>query len=190
MRENVTRPAGAGRAPLSSVSDRERHGKKMNSWTAEQLLGSHLEHRQSILRAYRNRAEVKKHVAPEAYRNVYNALVDAAMVTCRSLREFLGVTVPSQNEKNTGSPAVGPEFKSWKKYLQRILSLGIEIVPFDEAQFAALREKREIVLVLVAANKCVAHLDAYPNHGVGAAEIEAVIDVTFREIAKLIRMKA
>ena len=46
-----------------------------------------------------------------------------------------------------------------------------------------------IILVLVAANKCVAHLDAYPNHGVTAEILDRVIDVTLSEIDARVRPK-
>jgi len=156
--------------------------QKMKPWTADSLLGCHLEHRKSILTAFRRR--------PHVDRDVYNALIDATMVTCRSLWELIGVTVPSGREKNTGSPSVAPEFKSWKKWIQPILPAGIEVLPFDQAQWDQLAEKKEIVMVLVAANKCVAHLDAYPDHGVGPAQLDPVIELTLREIEKRIRKTA
>jgi len=127
---------------------------------------------------------------PTVYRNAYNSLLDAAMVTCRSLWELLGVTVPSLPEKDTGSPTVSPEFKSWKKYIEPKLPSGVEVLAFDQSAFDAVPEKSAVVLVLVAANKCVAHLDAYPNHGVGDAQMEAAITATLREVSKRIRKKA
>ena len=166
---------------------REIFNLKMNPWTADELLGSHLGHRLSILHAYRNRAKLEERVEFAIYRNAYNALLDASMVTCRSLWELIGVTVPSQPEKNPANPAVGPQFRLWAKNIKPILPPGIEILPFDEAQFNALPEKKSVILVLVAANKCVAHLDQYPNHGVGDAEMESAIDATLREIPKRIR---
>lgn len=161
----------------------------MKPWTAEELLGSHLGHRQSILHAFRDRAKLEHSVDFAVYRNAYNALLDASMVTCRSLWELIGVTISSTAEKNPGNPAVVPQFKSWAKYIQPILPPGIEVIPFDQAQFDTLPERKEVILVLVAANKCVAHLDAYPNHGVGSAEMEAAIEATLREIPKRILKK-
>jgi hypothetical protein len=131
--------------------------------------------------------QISKAVDFEVYRPVYNALLDASMVTCRSLWELLGVTVPSLSEKNPASPTVAAEFSSWIKYIKPKLPPGIEIWKFDERQFNDLPEKKEIVLVLVAANKCVAHLDAYADHGVGDAQMDSAIEATLREVGNRIR---
>jgi hypothetical protein len=162
----------------------------MKPWTADELLGSHLAHRLSILHAYRERAKLEHNVEEAVYRNAYNALLDAAMVTCRSLWELIGVTVPSQPEKNPANPTVGPQFKSWARYIAPSLPVGIEVLPFDKVQFDALPERKSVIMVLVAANKCVAHLDQYPNHGVGSAEMESAIEATLREVPKRIQRKA
>jgi hypothetical protein len=183
LNDGTATPLGNSGATGKGVIGELIARQKMEPWTADSLLGSHLEHRRSILLAYHDhRADV--------HRYVYNALLDAAMVTCRSLWELIGVTVPSRKEQNTGNPAVAPEFDSWRKTIAPILPAGIEVLPFDRAQFDALPEKQEIILVLVAANKCVAHLDAYPDHGVGEPQILPVIDVTLREIQRRIRRKA
>lgn len=111
------------------------------------------------------------------------------MVTCRSLWELIGVTVPSRKEVNPANPAVEVKFDFWKERIRPILPDGIVITPFNGAEFDALPEKTALILVLVAANKCVAHLDRFPDHGVGDAELEPVVGVTLREIAKRIQKR-
>jgi hypothetical protein len=162
----------------------------MKPWTADELLGTHLEHRFSIFQAFRDRAKLESGADPAVYRNAYNSLLDAAIVTCRSLWELIGVTVPSLPEKNPSNPSVRPEFKKWVKYIQPILPPKIDIQRFDEPQFNALPEKNAVIMVFVAANKCIAHLDQYPNHGVGASEMELAIQATLREVRNRIRRKA
>jgi hypothetical protein len=162
--------------------------------TGDALLGRDLEHRKSILIAFRDRAQIER-VLKEAgvdsalYRNAYNSLLDSAMVTCRALWEMIGVVVPSHKEQNTAIPTVKATFHSWKNTVHPKLPGDIVITPFDEAQFDTLPEKPAIILVLVAANKCVAHLDCFPDHGVGDKEMEQVVGVTLREIDARVKKK-
>ncbi len=60
--------------------------------------------------------------------------------------------------------------------------MGVTVRSFSKAEFYELPGNEEITLVLVAANKCVAHLDEYPDHGVTEEILDCVIERTITEI--------
>ena len=103
---------------------------------------------------------------------------DGAMVTLRVLWSLLGVVVYSQNEESPATPMVLPTFRPFPK-----LPPGISVRSFSSHEFDALSCSGDVMLVLVAANKCVAHIDEYPDHGVSETILDRVIHVTFAEIA-------
>jgi hypothetical protein len=109
---------------------------------------------------------------------------DGAMVTCRVLWSLLGVIIDSTREVAPHAPKVTPCFKTFENQGRHPvkLPLGVTVRSISEAEFGRLRVRDDIVLVLVAANKCVAHLDAYPDHGVTEDVLDRVIDTTISEI--------
>jgi hypothetical protein len=102
---------------------------------------------------------------------------DGAMVTCRVLWSLLGVVIDSRRGSEPHAPTVTPEFKPFPK-----LPAGITVRTFSSPEFQALPCTTDITKVLVAANKCVAHIDQYPDHGVSEEMLDRVIDVTISEI--------
>ena len=55
-----------------------------------------------------------------------------------------------------------------------------------DADFASLPTSQDIILVLVVANKYVAHLDEYPDHGVTKGILDRVIDITLAQTDALV----
>jgi hypothetical protein len=109
---------------------------------------------------------------------------DGAMVTCRVLWSLLGVVINSTQELTPHKPAVPPQFKPFEKQGRHPakLPMGVTVIPFSRKEFDVVPCAQDIVLVLVAANKCVAHLDEYPNHGVSEDILDRVIDTTIAEL--------
>jgi hypothetical protein len=95
----------------------------------------------------------------------------------------MGVVFHSTQEQTPYAPKVKPVFKRFEKQGRwpAKLPAGIKVCSFTEAEFRALPWE-DIRLVLVAANKCVAHLDEDPDHGVTEDILDRVIDITLREI--------
>jgi hypothetical protein len=149
----------------------------MAAWTANDLLKRHLPHRLGVLRGFRNRSRSESHEA-------HCAMKDGAMVTCRVLWNLMGVVTYSVHERTPRAPTVLPEFVPFEKQgrYPATLPAGVTIGRFSKAEFDALSCARDIILVLVAANKCVAHLDEYPDHAVSEGALDRVIDVTIAEI--------
>jgi len=102
---------------------------------------------------------------------------DGAMVTCRVFWSLLGVVIDSRAETSPGMPAVRSEFRQFGA-----LPAGVAVRSFSKTDFDTLPTAHDITLVLVAANKCVAHLDEYPDHGVTEDVLDRVIDTTIEEI--------
>jgi len=144
----------------------------MQKWTADDFHNRHLEHRLNVLPGFRFRRTGCN--GPE-----YSAMKDGAIVTRRVLWELMGVVLNRRKEVLPAAPKVRPVFTPFQK-----LPTGITVRPFSQTQFDALACSRGIVLVLVAANNCVAHIDEYPEHGVTQPIPECVIDTTIREIAQ------
>jgi hypothetical protein len=142
----------------------------MPKWTCETFRDAHLPHRLGILRAFRGRTGAECH-------EVHCGLKDGALVTCRVLWAILGVTVDSRRETQPDSPSVTPDFTPFSR-----LPPGVTVRSFTSAEFDALRATRQITLALIAANKCVAHIDEYPDHGVDEGVLDATIDATLGEI--------
>jgi hypothetical protein len=109
---------------------------------------------------------------------------DGAIVTCRVLWSLLGVIIYSTYEIAPHAPTVKPCFKPFESQGKHPvkLPLGVTVRSLSEAEFIGLPAASEIILVLVAANKCVAHLDEYPDHGVTEDILGRVIDTTLMEI--------
>jgi hypothetical protein len=149
----------------------------MAAWTANDFRKRHLEHRLNVLRGFRvRRADrtVQEHCA----------MTDGAMVTCRVLWSLMGVVTDSTKETRPHAPTVSPKFEPFEKQGRwpATLPIGVTVRAFSKAEFDALPCALDIILVLVAANKCVAHLDEYPDHGVSEAILDRVIDTTIAEI--------
>ena len=106
------------------------------------------------------------------------------MVTCRVLWSLLGVIIDSTREVAPHAPNVMPQFTPFERQGRHPATLpaGVSVRPFSKAEFDALPTAQDILLVLVAANKCVAHLDEYPDHGVSEGILDRVIDTTIAEI--------
>lgn len=148
----------------------------VTAWTASDLLHRHLPHRLAVLRGFRTRSGAE---SGDAHR----AMKDGAIVTCRVLWSLLGVVIDSTHEAAPHAPRVRPQFKSFETQGRHPATLptGVVVRSFSKADFDALSCPDDIVLVLVAANKCVAHLDEYPDHGVTEEILDRVIDVTIAE---------
>lgn len=149
----------------------------MAIWTKNDLLKRHLPHRLNVLRGFRNRSNLESIEA-------HCAMKDGAMVTCRVLWSLMGVTVKSTNEMTPSAPTVTPDFKAFESQGINPVKLpaGVNVNSFSKAQFDVLQFSKEIILVLVAANKCVAHIDEDPDHGVSKEILDKVIDTTITEI--------
>jgi hypothetical protein len=147
----------------------------MRKWTAQEFRDSHLPHRLAVLRGFRNRSGSDG--------DAHRAMKDGAMITCRVLWSLLGVKIDSRDETAPASPKVAPSFVPFDQQGKAKLPPGVTISPFTSESFDNLGTQREdIVLVLVAANKCVAHIDEYPDHGVTEDILDRVIDTTLAEI--------
>lgn len=142
----------------------------MARWTRDTFRDAHLPHRLGVIRAFRNRTGAEPH-------DVYCGLKDGALITCRVLWAILGVTIDSRRETAPDSPTVVPDFNSFPR-----LPVGVSVRTFTKAEFMTLPCARQIIFALVAANKCVAHIDEYPDHGVNDAILDATIDATVSEI--------
>jgi hypothetical protein len=142
----------------------------MPKWTRETFRGAHLPHRLGILRAFRDRTGAERD-------EVHCGLKDGALITCRVLWAILGVKIDSRRETRPDSPSVTPDFTPFSR-----LPSGVTVRSFTSAEFDALLASRKITLALIAANKCVAHIDEYPNHGVDEDILDATIDATLEEI--------
>jgi hypothetical protein len=136
--------------------------------TPQHFLNADIPHRLAVLRGFRDRCS-----------NLHSdtAAMDGAMVTCRSLWAILGVAVDSKNKPNPSSLSLGP--------CTFPLPSNVQVARLD----AKVRDNldncaigREIVKVLVAANKCVAHLDKDADHEVDKDILDRVIDHTVGEI--------
>jgi hypothetical protein len=90
---------------------------------------------------------------------------------------ILGVKIDSQRETQPESPSVIPQFVQFTR-----LPPGVSVRSFTSAEFTALPAARRITLALVAANKCVAHIDEYPDHGVDESVLDATIEATLAEV--------
>jgi len=148
------------------------------SWTSDDLRQRHLPHRIQVLHGFRSRSGSE---SPEAHR----AMKDGAIVTCRVLWSLLGVIIYSTDEIAPNAPTVKPCFKPFENQGKHPAKLpsGVTVRSLSEAEFTHLPSPSEIILVLVAANKCVAHLDEYPDHSVTEDILDRVIDTTLTEIS-------
>jgi hypothetical protein len=101
---------------------------------------------------------------------------DGAIIACRVFWEMMGVVLDSRLEFTPRAPTVTPKFRLFTKFPS-----GVSMRSFSKTDFDALPCSSDIVLVLVAANKCVAHIDEYPDHGVSDEILDRVIDTTITE---------
>ena len=147
----------------------------MPASTTNDFFERHLPHRLDVLRGFRNRSGSE---SPQ----VHCAMKDGAMVTCRVLWSLLGVVIEARREHMPHAPTVEPQFKSF----EGTLPAGVAVRRFSKKDFKALGPSaQDIKLVLVAANKCVAHLDDRPDHGVTEDILDRVIDITLAEINQM-----
>jgi hypothetical protein len=109
---------------------------------------------------------------------------DGALVTCRVLWSLMGVVVKSEQESAPHMPTVRPNFREFEKQGRPPgrLPVGVTVRSFSESEFDALPSSEDVVMVLVAANKCVAHLDENPDHGVSERVLDCVIETTISEV--------
>lgn len=158
-------------------------GKSPKMHSADDMK-SHLAHRTSILREFvDNRRSVS--------RAGFNCYFDATLITCRSLWALLGVSSQSRNETDLKS-AVGTtlSFTGFAE-IRKNIAPEVGITEFkSELELDALPEKREIVKVLAAANKCVAHFADILHHGVDENELERVAKRLLDELNKRIKFPA
>ena len=151
--------------------------------TAEDMK-RHLEHRTSILREFING---RKTVS----RDGFNCYMDAALITCRSLWALLGVEANSRGETDLQNPTgTTLRFDRFVDIRQHI-DPSVMIAPFkSESQLDALPEKQQIIKVLAAANKCVAHFHDLLDHGVREEDLEAVSRRVLDELSTRIQIPA
>jgi hypothetical protein len=168
---------------------RERAVPDENRWprlrmhSASEMKG-HLEHRMSILREF----VTNRHNVSRAGANCY---FDATLITCRSLWALLGVSSNSRSETDLKN-AMGTtlSFAGFGE-IRANITPAVIIRPFTTAaELDALPEKREILKVLAAANKCVAHFADILHHGVHENELERVAKRLLDELAKRITIPA
>jgi hypothetical protein len=145
--------------------------------TSADFLKRHMPHRLSVLKGFLECPQ------DAGSRNLYNAAKDGAIVTCRPLWKLIGVCVRSEKETSPDSPTV--DLLLDPDQSPKVIA-GISIPKFSQADKDALQLREELVKVLVAANKCVAHFDTYVDHGVGHPELERVVHLTIDEIKKRI----
>ncbi len=143
---------------------------------------SHLEHRTSILREFvTNRRNVS--------RAGFNCYFDATLITCRSLWALLGVASNSYKETDLHTAAGTKLSFSGFTEIRKNIAPEVTITEFkSEHELDALPEKREIVKVLAAANKCVAHFADILHHGVNEDELERVAKRLLLELSDRIKI--
>jgi len=140
----------------------------------------HFEHRLSVLKGFLDCPR-----EPE-FRNVYNAAIDGAIVTCRSLWELMGVIVDSRKETAPHAPSV--RLKAEKNPPPKQVG-NLTITQFTETDLDQLQQSRgqlydDLRRVLVAGNKCVAHMDEFPDHGVEHSVLERATKFTLSEVPR------
>lgn len=148
-------------------------------WDLNSFRDDHLPHRVAILKAFIN--HWRKFT--ERDKEIWFALKDAAMITCRAIWEILGVRTDNKEETDPANPGnVTILFQAAKVDLPS----GVTVTSIKPLEFLQLPEAGDLLLVLVAANKCVAHLDEYPNNGVSEQVLGKAINSTLKEIKKRI----
>lgn len=144
----------------------------------------HLEHRTSILREF---IGGRRNVS----RDGFNCYMDATLITCRSLWALIGVETFSHNETDLKTPSGTKLCFDGFKRIRKNIEPSVVITPFTaETQLNALPEKQQIIQVLAAANKCVAHFDNLLDHGVREEDLEAVAKRLLDEISARIQIPA
>jgi hypothetical protein len=171
------------------------------TWTAKDFVERHLAHRLGILEAYLIREQLLRDAKDaDGARNAKSAIKDGAIITCRALWALLGVIFSSVGEKSTAAPNDHAKPKPYEQQLGNpALPQGITIRSFTLAEFEALTWEgkqlwdgsevwEHVRTVLTAANRCVAHLDDDPDHGVTEKVLEFVVRVTQEQLkARLLR---
>ncbi|MDX2109081.1 MAG: hypothetical protein SFY80_02455 [Verrucomicrobiota bacterium] len=136
----------------------------------EEFRERHLEHRKSVLRGFLNRTGSENG-------DCHRAMKDGAIVTCRSLWELLGVTMYSKNQEAQVALMNPPRFGAAISFLE-----DFSIQPVTELEFSKFPDKEEVKKVMIAGNKCVAHIDEYPDHDVTEDILDQVIKRTLEQI--------
>ena len=151
--------------------------------TAKDIRDRHLPHRTSILREYISHRQ-------DISRDGFNCYIDAALITCRSLWGLLGVGVKSHDERDLGDPK---KSYFWFKGFQKIrnnIAAEVRIQPVTEAELDAFPERDDIKIVLVAANKCVAHFDEELDHAATEDRVDRVANRLLHELLTRITYSA
>jgi hypothetical protein len=151
--------------------------------TAKDIRDRHLPHRMSILREYISHRK-------EASRDGFNCYMDAALITCRSLWGLLGIEVKSRDEHDLGDPKRSFFwFKGFQK-IRRNIASEVLIRRVTETELDAFPERDDIKIVLVAANKCVAHFDENLDHAATEGRVDTVVKRLLNELQTRITYSA
>jgi len=125
--------------------------------TLERFRNAHLPHRMSILEEYITNRN-------NSTRAGFNCYIDSVLITCRSLCGLLGFEVKSRDVTDMGD-ATQPKFE-FKRFKDIRKNLDPRIVinnVKNENELRQIADWKEIILCLIAANKCVAHFDEYSD---------------------------
>jgi hypothetical protein len=104
---------------------------------------------------------------------------------------LIGVSASSYREKDLKN-ATGTQlsFAGFAE-IRKNIAPGVAISPIiSEAELDSLPEKREILKVLAAANKCVAHFADILDHGVSEDELALVAERLLAEMDKRVQIPA
>lgn len=171
----------ANRRMIDLILSQGEHARDMTT-IATLKTNPHLEHRIGILEAF-----CKKHAAVTAAfgQDAFCAMFDGALVTCRSLWALLGIMLNSRDEVTPATPTA--DCKTNPSNPERPVEIVVDRI--SKADFDATYPRTSPRYVcLVAANKCVAHLDEHPNHGATASLLVDAISVTLPELEKRIEL--
>jgi hypothetical protein len=144
----------------------------------------HLSHRKSILAEFvGNRKNVS--------RCGYNCYFDSTLITCRSLWALLGISSNSRGETDLANATDTTLSFSGFAEIRKNIAPEVMIAEFKTNQDVdVLPEKPQLMKVLAAANKCVAHFDNMLDHGVNDADLEMVAKRLLIELDARIKIPA
>ncbi len=121
----------------------------------------HLDHRWCVLESFADVADYKSAVGHDKEGRIYRGCMDAAIATCRALCERFSISI--HTVKWTTLQPSTPQFRCKVRAI---------LLPATDEDCEALWK------VLVAANRCVCHLeDKLIDHQVGDAELNLAVSL-------------
>jgi hypothetical protein len=153
--------------------------------TEREFLNAHIPHRLAVLRGYlvawskqqklRQTLPYDGHFPVDYdghFGDLYRSSLDGAFITIRSLWSILGAKADNRNRQklNKASPKGIPT--------------GVSLSPFKQDELDKM--PLAVLEVLVAADKCIAHMATDPYHNVDGAKMTSVINITFHEVERRI----